>query len=123
MAGGLLLATTAVLAVGAVGATWAAATTPRATASASLASQTQGFLSAVSCATATNCMAVGYQDAPAPSYGPRLPLAESWNGTIWTVLSLPVPAGAVTASLFAVNCASVVSCMAVGWYEDGSTAS
>ena len=51
--GGLLLVITAmVLAGGAVGATSAAATAPRATASAPLASQTQGFFTAVSCATA-----------------------------------------------------------------------
>jgi hypothetical protein len=121
------------------------------------------YLLAVSCATATSCMAVGnvggktlaeswdgtewsIQATANPSYGKRvltsvscasayyceasgsitqnnagniLPLAEGWNGTAWTVQTLPVTnqrEGYGTAlEDVALSCLSTTDCEAVGW--------
>jgi hypothetical protein len=67
-------------------------------------------LSAVSCPSAHRCFAVG-------SYGTKpgsVALAETWNGTRWTVQSLP---GAVRNTfLLGVSCATPRACVAVGSY-------
>ncbi len=44
---------------------------------------------AVSCTTATFCMAVG--ETLVTSSGPGTTLAERWNGTKWTVVASPDP--------------------------------
>ena len=44
-------------------------------------------LNAVSCATATSCLAVGTIPAVGSSMG--TPLAESWDGSAWTLQSIP----------------------------------
>jgi hypothetical protein len=64
-----------------------------------LASSSTG-LSGISCASATNCVAVGFADPGT--------LAESWNGSAWTVL--PAPPGGPTA----ISCTSAAGCMAIG---------
>lgn len=64
----------------------------------------------VSCVKASLCIAVG--DAPAGEG--TTPLAESWNGSSWTALSIPGPAGATFAELDAVSCTSASRCVAVG---------
>jgi hypothetical protein len=61
---------------------------------------------AVSCASATSCMAVG-------DY-----FAESWNGHTWTSLTVAKPSGPQTDFLFGVSCASARACAAVG--ENGA---
>ncbi|MFZ0667986.1 MAG: hypothetical protein WAM97_19730 [Acidimicrobiales bacterium] len=61
-------------------------------------------LSAVTCISASDCIAVGLVDAA--------PLAELWNGTSWTVES--VPTTAVLANFEGVSCASAEQCVAVG---------
>ena len=65
----------------------------------------------VSCTTATACTAVG--EAVDPS-GNDSPLAESWNGKIWSAQSTPSPAGASGAELPGVSCVSATVCSAVG---------
>jgi hypothetical protein len=67
-------------------------------------------LSAVSCATATRCVAVGYYDSRA---GSHQTLAEEWDGRTWRRLVTPYP-GAGSGVLSAVSCPSAVNCMAVG---------
>src|SRR5215470_9085058 len=74
-----------------------------------------GGLSAVSCASASNCIAVGQQSAGAGSASG--PLAERWDGQHWTVLTAAVPAGAATSGLAGVSCSSAAGCMAVGGYQ------
>jgi hypothetical protein len=65
-------------------------------------------LSAISCAAATRCVAVGAQETAA---GFRV-YADSLKGTTWTVTKLsPVPGDDF---LQAVSCASATSCLAVG---------
>ena len=64
---------------------------------------------AVSCPTTTACMAVGVAQLARSSVS----LAEVWNGTAWTVTSLPsVLAG--SPALAAVSCTAANACTAVG---------
>ncbi len=62
-------------------------------------------LSAVSCPTASVCVAVG--SGPAQATGSAV-----WNGTSWTTLTVPGPA--LDAVLQSVSCTSATNCMAVG---------
>lgn len=62
----------------------------------------------VSCPSATYCVAVGSNGGGTTSTA----VAESWNGTSWTVMSPASPAGAV---LSGVSCTSTTNCWAVGW--------
>ena len=69
-----------------------------------------GFLSSVSCASATSCTAVGVALN-------NLPLAERWNGTSWNIEPTPNPAGSAYTHLDGVSCTSATTCIAVGaWY-------
>jgi hypothetical protein len=72
-------------------------------------------LSAVSCATAASCVAVGLTGSP--FFGPDSVLAEGWDGHSWTVLPAAIPPGATTSKLFSVSCAGSSSCMAVGGFQ------
>jgi hypothetical protein len=73
------------------------------------------LLSAVACASATACTAVG----ETAGLGDYTPLAESWDGTGWSEQPLPAPAGAVVSWLTAVACPAAGDCMAAGTYVDG----
>lgn len=75
---------------------------------------TFGELSGVSCTSATACTAVGYYRA-GPG-GLAVPLAESWNGTAWTIQQVPSPAGGTNIVLDSVSCISLSTCTAVGNY-------
>jgi len=78
---------------------------------------TSSNLASVSCTASTVCLAVG-------SYygsGERLPLAESWDGSNWTIRPPPAPPGASNSELTYVQCASSSACMAVGSYYSGAT--
>ena len=74
-------------------------------------------LSGVSCASASACLAVG---SYTNSSGVEVTLAESWNGSSWSIQSTPNPEGAKAARLSGVSCASASSCTAVGSYTNGS---
>ncbi|HEY1917581.1 MAG TPA: hypothetical protein VGH27_18585 [Streptosporangiaceae bacterium] len=76
-----------------------------------------GALESVSCASATNCTAVGsYLDKG--SYD----LAEHWNGSAWTVQHTPSPGAGSSPEdgLNSVSCVSASSCTAVGLASDVS---
>ncbi len=76
---------------------------------------TNSFLYAISCASPTSCVAVGeYEDEPDDT-DPAL--AESWNGSAWTVDSPPTIPHAFQTSLNSVSCWEPNSCMAVGAYD------
>ena len=71
-------------------------------------------LASVSC-WVDQCMAVGYfKDT---SYTNQ-PLAERWDGTSWSVVDVPLPAGSTGTTLGAVDCSGDGACIAVGWYQD-----
>ncbi len=70
-------------------------------------------LEAVSCASATFCVAVGENAGNGFKVRNARALLEAWNGAGWTIQ--PTPAGSVTASgLSAVSCVSSSFCIAVG---------
>ena len=68
-------------------------------------------LDAVSCSSATNCMAVGWG---MPDDEQQLTLAIQWNGTSWRLLSTPPDNFDISPTLLGVSCLSSSDCMAVG---------
>jgi hypothetical protein len=77
--------------------------------------KTESSLWGVSCTSSTACTAVGL--SVNTTSGPAVvTLAESWNGTEWTVKKTPNPSGALESRLFAVSCSSSTACTAVGEY-------
>jgi hypothetical protein len=71
---------------------------------------------AVSCASATFCMAVGWKG---PHDGSSLTVfAERWNGTSWSLVNVPGPSSAVASRLLGVSCTSGTYCLAVGASND-----
>jgi hypothetical protein len=74
------------------------------------------YLSAVSCASATACTALGGYTSSADT---NLTLAEAWNGKTWTIEPTATPKGA---SLSSVSCTSATACTAVGGGLGGTLA-
>jgi hypothetical protein len=77
-------------------------------------------LNAVSCPSVTRCFAGGtHEDALFQTQ----PLLLSWSGSKWTLVRVPLPAGAATdpqADVYAVSCPSVTRCFATGTYLDSA---
>jgi hypothetical protein len=67
-------------------------------------------LAGVSCLSATSCIAVGSERTSNP--GNLQTLAESWNGTAWSIV--PSPSRPGTSLLSGVSCVSASSCTAAG---------
>jgi hypothetical protein len=63
---------------------------------------------------ATACTAVGTYDVNLTN----LTLAETWNGSAWSIQATPNPAGAIASILHAVSCSSPSACIAVGDYQN-----
>jgi hypothetical protein len=78
--------------------------------------ETHGGLSAVTCATARNCDAVG-QDVNRSGTTAQA-LVEHWDGSTWGARAAPGPAGAVDSGLAGVSCVNGVTCTAVGSYVE-----
>ena len=72
-------------------------------------------LTAVSCASATSCFAVGSSIASQTT--PSTTLVEHWNGTGFSIVASPNPAGSTRNVLSGISCASAASCVAVGGYD------
>jgi hypothetical protein len=70
-----------------------------------------GSLSAVSAVSATDIWAVGFQNT---SNGDVAPLTENFNGTSWSVVAAPTPAGASSADFNAVSALASNNVWAVG---------
>ncbi len=77
---------------------------------------TSNSLDSVSCSSASSCAAVGSYQAAS---GVSLTLAESWDGTAWSIVTSPNPT-AGNNGLLGVSCLSASSCTAAG---DSYTAS
>ena len=78
-----------------------------------------GFqVKAVSCPTAASCTAVGqYQTGTVP-----LSLGEGWNGSTWTVQTMPSPSHvADLVVLEGVSCTAPGTCTTAGWFQRGGT--
>jgi hypothetical protein len=67
-------------------------------------------LAAVSCASASFCLAVGASTAPGG--GDTTTLSELWNGSTWTVV--PDPAGGANLNLTTLSCTSPTFCLSLG---------
>ena len=73
-------------------------------------------LSAVSCASAIRCVAVGNYFTTQTV--PITPLVLSWNGQAWTQAAAGMPTGATRAHLDGVDCPTARRCVAVGSQTD-----
>jgi hypothetical protein len=74
-------------------------------------------LAGVSCPKRRSCFAVGY-DFIDPQSGYVVSLVEHWNGSRWSIMTLPNP------GLAGVSCPRTTSCFAVGpYYTNSSTKS
>ena len=74
----------------------------------------RGVLSGVSCASVI-CMAVGSEYNYNQGPDADTPLGDLWNGSAWTLQTIPVPAGANTSALSSVSCPTTTDCTAVGY--------
>jgi hypothetical protein len=86
-----------------------------------------GVLFGVSCKSLKSCIAIGSYLLPNdnfPESDDTGTLAESWNGKTWTAARPPTPAGATSAALSGVFCATAAVCVATGVYTraDGTSA-
>ena len=80
----------------------------------------QGYLDAVSCASATACVAVGYYFTATSQAG----LIATLSGTTWTTTAAPLPSGGNSSTsnpLFSVSCTAATACVAVGEVNIGGT--
>jgi len=84
-------------------------------------SRTNAFFYGVACASASSCEAVGAWLYPT-RVGAESNLAEHWNGSKWTVQTVPRPKRASLSELLGVACPSAKSCFAVGYYNVSATA-
>jgi hypothetical protein len=87
------------------GTVWATQTTPNPE------GQLGSHLTGVSCPSSTVCIAVGHYVTSAKT---EAALAERWNGTEWSIQSVPAPEGTSSPTLLGISCASSTSCIAVG---------
>ncbi|HEX6489408.1 MAG TPA: fibronectin type III domain-containing protein [Candidatus Dormibacteraeota bacterium] len=96
------------------GSAWSVQTTPN------VASTDNGAaLRAVSCPTASSCLAVGY----GPGMNFAGVLAEKWDGTTWTSMAAPNPSGTTSAQLAGVSCLGPNDCTAVGYFNSAGSPS
>jgi hypothetical protein len=69
-----------------------------------------GSVGAISCVSATACVAVGSDTNDTA----KVPLAEVWNGTKWTVSRPRAPKASSNSALSGVSCTAATSCIAIG---------
>jgi hypothetical protein len=72
---------------------------------------------AVSCASSTACTMVGFYETSTDAH---VPFAENWNGTTWSVKSMPNPTEGTGIRMEGVSCTASTECTAVGYYKNGS---
>jgi RHS repeat-associated protein len=75
-------------------------------------------LNAVSCTSASDCRAVGTY---VTTGGSNRAFAMAWNGTAWSLVGAPFPAGATASQLFGVSCLTTSLCHAVGSFTESGT--
>jgi hypothetical protein len=71
----------------------------------------------VSCASASACTMAGYYEN---SSGTDTAFAEVWNGTEWTMQSVPGPSGSKKTRVSGLSCSASTACTMVGEYENSS---
>jgi hypothetical protein len=86
--------------------------------SANVSGAIESDLTGVSCPGTSNCFAVAFSSTSA---GDRT-LTEHWDGTSWSIVTSPNPAGATDSDLNGVSCPTTTRCYAVGrWRAPSST--
>jgi len=85
--------------------------------SANPAGATGASLTSVSCPSPTRCVAVG--TVFRQNVVQRL--LETWNGTGWSIVNVPLPSGTKASSLSGVSCSTTTSCFAAGYFRLGPT--
>ncbi len=75
------------------------------------------LLTAVTCASGTDCWAVGFQAGG----GAWQTLAQRWNGLTWTITATPNTTSLRHNFFYGVGCASPTECWAVGLADDGTS--
>jgi hypothetical protein len=80
----------------------------------------------VTCATTSNCWAVGFHDTggffgSVYQSGPDDTLTERWDGTSWTIVPSPNATTQDNNDLTGVTCTSASDCWAVGFYNPGNS--
>jgi hypothetical protein len=78
------------------------------------AGATSAELHGVDCPTTTFCVAVGNYTIS----GSTWTMSATWNGTSWTLQTVPKPEGATRTALLDVSCSSASSCTGVGGYRN-----
>ena len=73
-------------------------------------------LNGVSCVSSSVCLALGSY----VSGGVKKTLALRWNGSAWSIVTSPNPAGALSSQLADLSCASSTNCIGVGHYTDSA---
>jgi hypothetical protein len=73
-------------------------------------------LHGVDCTSSTFCMAVGSYTLV--SGGPQWAMSATWNGTSWTLKTVPSPVEAKASILLDVSCTSAANCTGVGGYRN-----
>jgi Subtilase family len=71
-------------------------------------------LDGISCLSTSACTAIGYFEK---SEAHVVPLAESWNGTAWSLQEPPQLAEAKASYMSSVSCFSSTFCVAVGYFQ------
>ena len=80
----------------------------------------QNSLNGVTCASASDCWAVGYYNVGTHGVGPHQTVIEHWNGTSWSIVTSANAGSAQDNVLNNVKCSSASDCWAVGYYDNGS---
>jgi hypothetical protein len=91
-----------------------------ATTASNLAGEAYAALDAVSCPTATSCVAVGYSETPQPR-PIQSPLAAVPSGPAWVAVPVSTLAGYNAGALAGISCPSAGVCMAVGAAEQANS--
>jgi len=81
---------------------------------------TEYTLEDVACPASNDCTAVGYSTNL--ETGNASVLAERWNGTSWSIASMPNPEGATKSWIYGISCVSSSDCWAVGYRNKTSNA-
>jgi hypothetical protein len=81
------------------------------------ASSESASLTAISCATGTECEAAGSGIVA----GAESLFAEGWNGTEWKLQKPAVPTSAKRTALEGISCPTSAKCEAIGAYENSAT--
>jgi hypothetical protein len=71
------------------------------------------FLRAVSCDSATHCVAVGNHAGNT--------IVAAWNGSAWSLQTAPDPLSSIDVRFIAISCTSTTSCVAVGRFTTASS--